>query len=282
MLIFYFTQCAAPVKEGDEAVEASINNKGKLVIIGGGSRGSELIQRIADESGLVGGGYGYILPMASEEPDSSAWYAAQSFESAGVADQLIAFSMDSAVAPSPSLLDSLRQASLIYISGGDQQRFMDAIQGTGVGDAMHAAYANGALIAGTSAGAAIMSKKMITGNELKHPEYYSTFRHLETDNLELSEGLGLLQGAIIDQHFVRRSRYNRLINAVLVYPELMGIGIDESTAILVSSDSAEVVGVSQVVVISNPEQSYQEYDEKIGGKALRVDIYLPGEKFALP
>ena len=147
--------------------------------------------------------------------------------------------------------------------------------------AKHDADAHGAMVAGTSAGAAVMSLVMITGNELKHPDYASTFRNIEADNIETKTGLGMLRTAIIDQHFVKRSRHNRLISAVIEYPEMLCIGIDESTAILVRNNKAEVIGESQVLVYSNPMKSKKVKDGKLGAQGLQLDIYLPGNTFEI-
>ncbi|HET6527941.1 MAG TPA: Type 1 glutamine amidotransferase-like domain-containing protein, partial [Balneolaceae bacterium] len=143
------------------------------------------------------------------------------------------------------------------------------------------AYANGALIAGTSAGAAIMSEIMITGDQKKYPEYTSTFYHLEKDNIITAEGLGLITGVIVDQHFVARARNNRLLTAVMEFPDHIGIGIDESTAIVVDNDKVKVVGESQVLVYRNLSGSAQVQNGKIASKNIRVDIYLPGETFSI-
>jgi cyanophycinase len=137
------------------------------------------------------------------------------------------------------------------------------------------------VIAGTSAGAGVMSKKMITGNELRYPQYNETFKCIEGGNIEYADGLGLLKTAIIDQHFLKRSRYNRLITSVLENPDLPGIGIDESTAILVSGNNAEVVGDSQVIVFRNKSKSTKRQGNKMGANKIQLEIYLPGEKFSI-
>jgi cyanophycinase len=91
-----------------------------------------------------------------------------------------------------------------------------------------------------------------------------------------------VENAIIDQHFVKRSRHNRLISAVAEHPEILGIGIDESTAILVDKDTAEVVGVSQVLVFKNTNPKIDTSENGLlGTKGIVLDIYLPGEKFPL-
>ena len=259
---------------------SSENVKGALFIIGGGSRPAEMVSRMIDEAGLHEGGYLVILPMASSEPDSAIIWSGEQFVEQGITN-LKGFNFLSGEDPSTSRLDSLINAGLIYISGGSQSRFMDIVSDGPVFEAIHEAYRNGAIIAGTSAGAAVMSEKMITGDQLRYPEYKPTFPVIEGNNLDLDDGLGLLSAAIIDQHFVWRSRHNRLITSVLEYPLLPGIGIDESTAILVRGNLAEVIGISQVLVFRNPNGNRSEWNEKIGGTNLTLDIYLPGDTFTI-
>ena len=254
--------------------------KGKLVIIGGGSRPSAMVDRIIKESGIDKSGYAIILPMSSAEPDSAIYYSGKQFIEKGIKNIYgLDFVKDEVL--TTSKVDSIRNAKMIYISGGDQNRFMDIVAGTAIEKAIHESYAKGNLIAGTSAGAAVMSKLMITGSELKHPDYASTFRNIETDNIEIKTGLGMLTNVIIDQHFVKRSRYNRLISAVIEHPEMLGIGIDEATAILVSGNTAEIIGDSQVIVLKNPKRSKNVHADKLGAHDLQLNVYLPGEKFKL-
>lgn len=257
-----------------------VQPKGKLVIIGGGKRPSAMIDRIISESGIDKSGYGVILPMSSAEPDSAIYYSKKQFVEKGLKNVFgLNFVKDEVL--SASKIDSVRNAKMIYISGGDQNKFMDIVAGTAIETAIHEAYAKGHLIAGTSAGAAVMSEKMISGSELKHPDYASTFRNIDADNIEIKTGLGMLTTAIIDQHFVKRSRYNRLISAVIEHPDMLGIGIDEATAILVTGNKAEVIGESQVIVLKNPSKSKNTYDNKLGAHDLRLYVYLPGEYFTL-
>ncbi|MEE4176128.1 MAG: cyanophycinase [Bacteroides sp.] len=276
-VLFLMASCQSPETGNEDVSEAP---KGSLFIIGGGSRPDAMVQRMVTESGVDQTGYVVILPMASSEPDSAILWSAQQFLDNGVSP-VVGFNFLPGMIPGEARLDSLRKASLIYISGGDQNRFMDIVRGTPIADAIHEAYLSGALIAGTSAGAALMSGKMITGTELKYPDYRPTFRSLESNNLELEPGLGLIHTAIVDQHFVWRSRHNRLLSAILEYPDLLGIGIDESTALLVKGNSAEVIGLSQVMVYANPLKKVNNINGKLGATGLTLDIYLPGEKFSL-
>jgi cyanophycinase len=158
---------------------------------------------------------------------------------------------------------------------------MNIVAGTEIEKAIAEAYKRGSLVGGTSAGAAVMSKVMITGNELKYPEYSSTFQNIEENNIETKPGLGLLENVIIDQHFVKRSRHNRLISAVIEFPDKMCVGIDESTAILVTGNEVEVVGDSQVVVFENPKHRKTVKNGKLGARGIVMSVFLPGEKFKL-
>ena len=256
----------------------SQKSKGKLFIIGGGSRPDFLVDRMIKEAGLKSGETVAIFPHASEEQDSSFYYAKQQFEKRNLKALDCAFKKDEKL--SPSKLDSLKTAKLIYIGGGDQVRFMEIINSNPeVKNLLKSAYQNGKMIAGTSAGAAVMSEVMITGNQLKYKDYENTFDNIEIKNVETKQGLGFIKTAVIDQHFVVRSRYNRLLSLIIENPTYKGIGIDEGTAILVKNGEAEVVGRAKVIVFKNPKQSKKLNGDKLGAQGITLDIYLNGEKF---
>lgn len=225
--------------------------KGKLFIIGGGDRSDALIKEMVNAAGLKAKDYVIVLPMASEVPDTGFKYiAAQLKKQINVGIRNFNFSKHDV--NDKQWLDSLAGAKLIYILGGDQNRFMKAVLGTPVYATIHKAYANGATIAGTSAGAAVMSKYMITGKQLQDTVYKETFNKLWDKNVEFAEGLGLLQHTIIDQHFLKRNRHNRLISALAAHPDMVCVGIDEGTAIIVHGNKATVAGDSQVLRFANP------------------------------
>lgn len=262
-----------------KATQIQNQAKGKLFIIGGGKRPPGLIKTLIQEAQLQADDYIIVLPMSSSVPDTSFFYAKKQFVEQGYKNVFNYYFAEGDHLPS-SRHDSLKNAKLVYISGGDQNRFMKIIDGTPVSDLIHACYKQGGVIAGTSAGAAVMSEKMITGNELKHPQYEETFRNIEAQNIEIAKGLGLVTNAIIDQHFIKRSRYNRLITSAIEYPKLKMIGIDESTAIIVDGDSAEVTGLSQVILIEKPLH-IKTQDGLLGAKDIKLSVLLPGEKFKL-
>src|SRR5690606_8351769 len=97
---------------------------------------------------------------------------------------------------------------------------------------------------------------------------YGDFEKIWYDNAETEEGLGLVEDLVIDQHFIARSRYNRLISVLADHPDLICVGIDESTAIVVKGKSFRVVGESQVVVLSDPELTKAEKDNLVSFKEL--------------
>jgi cyanophycinase len=153
---------------------------------------------------------------------------------------------------------------------------------TPIQTAIQQAYNNGATVAGTSAGAAKMTHYLITGNQLLgDTTNESTFPKLWNNNLEIKEGLSLLDSAIIDMHFVARSRYNRLLTAIAKYPTLPCIGIDEGTAIIVRGKNVKVAGASQVIVFSCPQHLKVTKDGFIKFDDVKMSIYTEGDSFQL-
>ncbi len=128
----------------------------------------------------------------------------------------------------------LEGATAIWISGGVQERLADTYVGTKAEQAIIKLINSGVVVGGSSAGAAIQTKVMIQSGK---------------DKPVMAAGLDLLPNAIVDQHFLKRSRLNRLMEAVRKNPNRIGIGIDEGTALFVNGETAEVVGKSYVVMI---------------------------------
>ena len=158
--------------------------------------------------------------------------------------------------------EALARATGVFFSGGDQARVMDALADPSLLAAVRSRHAEGVVYGGTSAGTAIMSAIMITGD--------GDFTVIDAAKVDVRPGLGLLEGAIVDQHFVKRQRENRLFGLVIAHPQERGIGIDEDTALLVEGREAEVVGSGPVVVV----------DAK-GPDRLEVRLLRPGQKLDL-
>jgi cyanophycinase len=254
--------------------------KGKLFIIGGGDRSKELMQTLISTAGMKANDYAVVLPMSSEYPDTSFYYFKEDYDPV-CKNAIVCFNFTKQSSNNKNWLDSLEHARLIFITGGDQLRFMNIVLNTPIYKAIHAAYENGATIGGTSAGAAVMSRLMITGNQLTDTSYSATFPVVHDNNIEIKEGLGLLSSAIIDQHFVVRSRYNRLLSAIAKYPSLPCIGIDEATAIIVKGNKVKVAGESQVIVLKHPEQVQITSKGLIKLKDLQFSIYTAGDEFVI-
>jgi cyanophycinase len=277
ILLLILSIILSPFAEAQSAKNTD-SSQGKLFIIGGGKRGADLMKDLIHTAELDRDDYVVILPMSSQLPDSAVIWAQEDFAAIGVHNvKGMNFKLNESI--QPAQLDSLENAKLIYISGGDQNRFMEIVGKGKIYNAIHKAYAKGATIAGTSAGAAVMSKKMITGNSIRYPEYTGLFPTIEADNIEIGEGLGLMKNAIIDQHFVERQRMNRLIAAALENPDEICIGIAESTAIVVTGNSFRVTGESQVIVLRNPRKSKRIVSGLLGGSRLILDILLPGDRY---
>ena len=261
-------------------VEAQ-KNKGNLFIIGGGKRSDVLMNQLLKVADLKTKDFIVVLPMSSEEPDSAYIYFKKQVSKL-TPHPIVMLNFDKTTSQNKVLTDSLQKAKLIFISGGDQTRFMGVVRGTRIYDAIHKAHQNGSTIAGTSAGAAVMCENMITGNQKLETKYTETFDNIRYDNLEINSGLGLLKNVIIDQHFLKRSRYNRLLTGLVDFPNHIGIGIDESTAIVVRDKTIEVVGESEVIVVKNPKEIKKApKNHLVSIKSLEMSVLIEGQKFKI-
>ncbi|MFT4152523.1 cyanophycinase [Parafilimonas sp.] len=257
------------------------SQQGNLFIIGGGHKSKTLMQQLVATAQLRTDDYIAFLPMATTEPDTGYFYIKESFAEV-CHNKVINFNFTKNDINKTAWLDSVKNAKLIYLGGGDQSRFMDIVLHTPIQSAIQTAYTNGATIAGTSAGAAMMAHYMITGNQLLgDTAYESTFPKLWNNNIEIKEGLSLLDSAIIDMHFIVRSRYNRLLTAIAAYPSLPCIGIDEGTAVIVHGNNAKVVGASQVIVFAHPQNLHVTKDGFIKFEDVQMSIYTEGDSFQL-
>lgn len=251
--------------------------KGTLFIIGGGDINDTLRKEILTTGNWKKGDYVAVVTLASGW-DSSYIYTDQEFMKLTGEHTLC---IDSPAIHNPLSLDSLRKAKIVFLGGGDQERFMQRIEGTPVKVILQQLYRNGALIAGTSAGASVMSRMMITGNSLRDGGSTTGMKGIWKGSVEYKTGLGLLDSVLIDQHFVVRSRYNRMISSLLDYPAYQCIGINESTAIIVKGKKARVTGASQVIVMQHPSGIKTTKAGDQGARRIEFSMYLPGEEFTM-
>ena len=259
-------------------ISSGYSQKGNLFIIGGGTRTADLMTELIRTANPSSKDYIVILTMATSVPEES-FESIRSQLSALCTNPITNFNFTKTQANEHKMwIDSVRNAKLIYVVGGDQNKFMDVVRGTALYDALHKAYKNGSTISGTSAGAAIMSQIMITGEE-RDKKNKDSFREIKSENAVTTTGMGFINRAIIDQHFIQRSRYNRLISVLADHPDKMVIGIDESTAIIVTGKKARVVGESQVVVISKPKKLTLTNQNKVSFKNARLSLFAAGDQF---
>jgi cyanophycinase len=213
--------------------------RGHLFIVGGGPQSAELVQRFVD---LAGGKKAKIVvfAMASSDGKESGEEKAEDLRKLGA--DAHAYFIDHDEANSDSMEKNMQGVTGVWFGGGDQVLLTKALLGTRVEKAIHDRYQAGAVVGGTSAGAAVMSNPMLTGEE-RHPggvrppsDSSQHFMTIARDNMELVPGFGMIRGVLIDQHFLRRRRHNRFISTVLDTPPHLGVGIDESTALIVYPD----------------------------------------------
>ncbi|MBK7876141.1 MAG: cyanophycinase [Planctomycetes bacterium] len=345
----------APARSPDASSERSIvldGAKGWLCIVGGGGTTDAMYERMLAAAGGKDAKV-VILPQASELADTGAG-SMEVWKKHGATDVEWLDLKDPARDQA-----KVRAAQVIWFPGGVQTRLMKALHEAGIVEIVRQRFVDGAVVGGTSAGAAVMSDVMITGDYdlgFKEPAQAAsgssvedpprlaagTRRRIAADSAAVSSadgpaskgdptqgadakppvaekldapagqerarapraaqsaededsglkyirngtnvfstGLGLMQGAIVDQHFVRRQRFNRLLSAVLDHPDLVGIGIDEKTSILVHGNAFEVVGASTVLVLDARGARHLSKDGKEPGALFgaTVSVLRAGMKY---
>lgn len=253
---------------------------GSLIIVGGGDTPASVQQRFIELAGGAGNAKIAVFPMASLKSDEEANEVVADFQKLGAETHLVNFNRQRANRESTERY--LEQFTGYWFSGGDQSRLASLLLGTKALDSLYRRYKEGAVIGGTSAGASVMSSVMLTGKRRspRSPED-GELQNIARGMQEVSEGFGFFKGAIVDQHFMRRARYNRLISAILDHPQLLGVGIDEETALLVHPDGLwEVLG-SYYVKVFDARRSRIVDDEGPMAKAsdIRMHVLPVGSSF---
>ncbi|MEW4567673.1 cyanophycinase [Tautonia sp. JC769] len=236
------------VEANDLATVARINPEGlggALLIVGGGRIPGEITDTFrelaGDDARLV------VIPTASATADDRPEEdAIERWKQRGFDHVTLLHTRDRDRADDPDFVAPLKEASAVWFGGGDQSRLANAYRGTAVEREVMAVRERGGVIGGTSAGAAIMSRVMITGG---NPE------------ATVGEGFDLLPDAVVDQHFLARNRRARLRGVLKAHPERFGVGIDEGTALVVVGRRMGVVGSSRVTIMmpassSRPEREF--------------------------
>lgn len=242
----------------------SVFSQQRLVVIGGGTRPPESLARFVEWAGGNEKAKILIITWASGVPAESFEALKKDFEKYRVT------SIENApLAPLDAdkrkqFLEQLKSATGVFFSGGDQNRIMEVLKDEELYKALREKYAGGAVFGGTSAGAALMSTPMMTGE--------NDLTVIDGAKVGRRQGLGLIPNVILDQHFIKRQRQNRLFGLVLQNPQMLGVGIDEDTALMVTDNRfAEVSGASYVMMVdgSNKKATFM------------INLLKAGEKFDL-
>ena len=219
------------------------------------------------------------ITTASSDPAGSRDHWLQDFAQAGATACDIPLIQTRKDACDEKLAARIRAAKGIFLGGGDQVKLVSVLAGTPVEAAIREAFMDGAVICGTSAGAAALTKTTLAGNEVD-----------DEGNLVaqyIGPGLGLLGfHTIVDTHFSQRRRLYRLFVAIAEYPELMGLGIDEDTAFCVEGETATVLGAGGVTFVDASGVRFNNSSDMEKGRqltisALRVGIVGSGQAFNL-
>jgi cyanophycinase len=211
---------------------------GTLVIGGGGGMPKEVWKRFLDAAGGPKA-HVVVIPTAMDDPVPAEPAEAKKLRAEGAPSLKVMHTRKRAEAETEAFLAELKKATAIWFTGGRQWRLVDSYQDTKAEAEMHAILARGGVIGGSSAGASIQADYMVRGDPLGN---------LKPMAEGYERGLGFVQGVAIDQHFFKRKRLADMTSVMVAYPQLLGIGIDEQTAVVVQGEVMEVLGVSKVAV----------------------------------
>jgi cyanophycinase len=235
---------------------------GSLIIIGGREDkcGEKLI--LKEVCSRVRSAKLVVATIATEEPDD-VWKEYRAlFRTLGVrslAHLHIEKRADAFAAANLAVLDG---AKAIFFTGGDQLRITSRIGGAPICERIREIFNDGGVVAGTSAGASAVSEAMLVsapGSESHR-----------IDSLQMAPGLGFLRGVIVDQHFAERGRLGRLVGAVAQNPRMLGVGIDEDTAVVAEGQRFRVMGAGAVYVVDGMRESYTNVSEEKPGEVMSV------------
>lgn len=239
LLALSLATCTARHPSSSSTPQAIEPVAGHLVIAGGGVLGPEITQRFIQ---LAGGPDARIvvIPTAGEDSVySDKWNGLAPWRAAGARNMLVRHTRDRGVAESDSFVAAIREAGGVWFPGGRHWRLVDSYSDTRTERALHALLRRGGVIGGSSAGASIQASYLVRGARegntiMMAPGY--------------ERGFGFLRGVAIDQHVGARNRQLDLQPVVKRFPELLGLGLDEGTAIVVHGTTAEVVGRGMLYV----------------------------------
>lgn len=238
-------------------------DNGSVVVVGGGNMGPEILQRFID---LAGGPDAPIVVIPTAGEDSvypQDWSGLNGLKALGATHLTVLHTKRRSVAESDSFVAPIRAARGVWMPGGRQWRLVDSYLGTRTERELHAVLARGGVVGGTSAGASILASYLVRGAREGNTQMMAT---------GYEQGFGFLRGVAIDQHVVARNRQADLQQVISAHPELLGIGLDEGTALVVQGDHGAVIGRGKAFVHNGREDNDPGFP---------YHVLLPGDVYDL-
>lgn len=235
-------------------------DKGTLVIVGGNMQDPAIVKRFIDLAGGPGAPI-VIIPTAGEADEYDEYYSGlKLWRENGATNLTVVHTRDRKMADTEAFVTPLRAARGVFFAGGRQWRLADSYLNTLAHKELNAVLARGGVIGGSSAGASILASFMVRGDT----------KSSEAMIGDHTVGLGFLKNSAIDQHLLRRNRQFDMLAVIDKYPQLLGIGLDEDTAIVVEGDRFDVIGQGYAVIYST---------KPVAGASGRFYFLAPGDRF---
>lgn len=236
--------------------------RGALVIVGGAMQSPEIYKRFIE---LAGGPDAHLVMVPTAggaERYDSTFNGLEAWKAAGARNLTVLHTTDPRVADTDAFIQPLNTAAGVFFFGGRQWRLVDAYGGTKAEAAFRAVLDRGGVIGGSSAGATIQGSYLVRGDTAGNTLMMGSHQR----------GFAYLKDVAVDQHLLRRNRHFDLIEVIEAHPRLLGLGIDENTALVVHGDEAEVIGASYVLVYDN---------RSTVGDGGKFYFLAPGDRFNL-
>ena len=212
--------------------------RGALVLVGGNLQDPAIVERFLELAGGLDAPVVLIPTAGGAESYDETWRGVDAFRATGATRLTILHTTDRDTANTDAFVEPLRHARGVWFGGGRQWRLADAYLDTKVHEALREVLDRGGVIGGSSAGATILGSYLVRGDTRTNTIMMGDHQ----------EGFGLLRNVGVDQHLLRRNRQFDLVEVIRAHTDLLGIGIDEDTAIVVQGDRFEVIGRSYVAI----------------------------------
>ncbi|WP_375447808.1 cyanophycinase [uncultured Fibrella sp.] len=259
---------------GQLAAQTTGPDKGAVVIVGGGAISPDIWNRFIELAGGKANARIVVIPTAGDDSTltASGQRTQKRLQELGVANVTLLHTRDPKQANQETFVAPLRQATAIWFEGGRHWRLADSYLNTLAHKEFNALLGRGGVIGGTSAGATIIGSFMVRGDTKGNSIMVG----------DHTEGLAFVKNLTVDQHVLRRNRQFDLIDVIKARPELLGIGIDESTAVVVQKNAFEVIGNSLVGIYdSNQINSNAKYPSGQNSTGGPFYFLSKGQKFDL-